>query len=55
LQIESAWDRIRNVLTLRIPDGGVVQDTPEPEAFATTRMYDGREMPLSTACRGEKA
>ena len=45
VQIEPAWDRIRNLLTLRFPDGDVVQDTPEPGTPATTRMYDGREMP----------
>jgi uncharacterized protein len=45
LQIEPAWDRIRNVLTLGFPDGDVVQDTPEPGDAATTRMYDGREIP----------
>lgn len=45
LQIEPAWDRVRNVLTLRFPDGEVVQATPEPGAPATTRMYDGREIP----------
>jgi uncharacterized protein YcbX len=45
LQIEPAWDRARNVLALRFPDGNVVQDTPEPGASAATRMYDGREIP----------
>jgi uncharacterized protein len=45
LQIDAAWDRVRNVLTLRFPDGDVVQDTPEPGAAATTRMYAGREIP----------
>jgi uncharacterized protein len=45
VQIEPAWDRIRNVLTLAFPDGDVVQDTPEPGAAATARMYDGREIP----------
>jgi uncharacterized protein len=45
LRIEPTWDRIRNVLTLGFPDGGTVQDTPEPGAAATTRMYDGREIP----------
>jgi len=45
LQIEPAWDRLRNVLTLDFPDGDVVQGTPEPGAAATTRMYDGREIP----------
>ncbi len=44
LQVEAAWDRIPNVLTLRFPDGTVVQDTPEPGASTTTRMYDGREI-----------
>lgn len=45
LQIEPAWDRVRNVLTLGFPDGDVVRDTPELGAPATTRMYDGREIP----------
>ena len=45
VQIEPAWDRERDVLALRFPDGSVVQDTPEPGASATTRMYDGREIP----------
>ena len=45
LQVEPAWDRARDVLALRFPDGNVVQDTPEPGASAATRMYDGREIP----------
>jgi uncharacterized protein YcbX len=45
LQVEPAWDRARKVLTLAFPDGDVVHDTPEPGAHATTRMYDGREIP----------
>ena len=45
LQIEAAWDRVRKLLTLAFPDGDVVQDTPEPGAPATIRMYDGREIP----------
>ena len=45
LQIEPAWDRVRNVLTLGFPGGDVVQGTPEPGAPATTRTYDGREIP----------
>jgi uncharacterized protein len=45
VQVEPAWDRERNVLTLTFPDGDVVQDTPEPGETATTRMYDGREIP----------
>jgi len=45
LQIEPTWDRVRNVLTLGFPDGEVVKDTPEPGPAATTRMYDGREIP----------
>jgi uncharacterized protein len=56
LQIEPAFDRVRNVLTLAFPDGEVVQDTPEPGTRTTTRMYDGREIagwiipgPLSAA------
>jgi uncharacterized protein len=44
-QIEPTWDRARNVLTLRFPDGDVVRDTPEPATPATTRLYDGREIP----------
>jgi uncharacterized protein len=45
MQIEPAWDPVRDVLALRFPDGSVVQDTPEPGASAATRMYDGREIP----------
>ena len=45
LQVEPIWNRARDVLTLAFPDGDVVQDTPEPGAHATTRMYDGREIP----------
>jgi uncharacterized protein len=45
VQIEAAWDEARNVLTLGFPDGGVVQGTPECGNHATTRMYDGREIP----------
>jgi uncharacterized protein len=45
LQIEPAWDPARNVLTLGFPGGEVVQDTPEPGTRATTRLYDGREIP----------
>jgi uncharacterized protein len=45
LKIEPVWDRARNVLTLGFPDGDVVRDAPEPGAPATTRMYDGREIP----------
>jgi uncharacterized protein YcbX len=45
VQVEAAWDRARDVLALHFPDGSVVQDTPEPGAFATTRNYDGREIP----------
>jgi uncharacterized protein len=45
LQVQPAWDRARNVLTLGFPDGHVVQDAPETGAPATTRMYDGRELP----------
>ena len=45
LQVEPAWDRDRNVLTLTFPDGEVIQDTPELGAAATTKMYDGREIP----------
>ena len=49
LQIEPAWDRARDVLALRFPDGRVVEDTPEPGACAVTRMYDGREIPRCRA------
>ncbi len=59
LQVEPAFDRERNVLSLRFPDGVLVQDTPEPRVVATTRMYDGREVsgwvicgPLSAALSG---
>jgi uncharacterized protein len=45
LQIEPDWDRARDVLALRFPDGNVVQDTPEPGASAATRTYDGRKIP----------
>ena len=45
LSIEPAWDRARNALALRFPDGTVVQDTPENGAPAVTRMYDGRKIP----------
>jgi len=45
LRIEPTWDRVRNVLALAFPDGDVVEDTPQPGAPATTRMYDGREIP----------
>jgi uncharacterized protein len=45
LQVEPSWNRAQNVLTLAFPDGDVVHDTPEPGAHATTRMYDGREIP----------
>jgi uncharacterized protein len=45
LQIEPTWDRARNVLALRFPDGNVVHDTTEPGARSVTRMYDGREIP----------
>jgi uncharacterized protein len=45
LSIEPAWDRARNALELRFPDGNVVQDTPEPGAPAVTRMYNGRKIP----------
>ncbi len=45
LQIDPAWDRARNVLTLGFPDGNVIQGRPELGAAASTRMYDGRELP----------
>jgi uncharacterized protein len=45
LQIEPAWDEVGDVLTLGFPNGDVIQDTPEPGAPASTRMYDGREIP----------
>ena len=59
VQVEPAWDRARDVLALRFPDGDVVQDTPKLGASAATRMYDGREIsgwiipgPLSAALSG---
>lgn len=59
LQIEPAWDWAGDVLALHFPDGSVVRYTPEPGAFAATRMYDGREIfgriipgPLSAALSG---
>jgi len=45
LRIEPSWEPARNLLTLRFPDGGVVQDAPGPGTAAVTRMYDGREIP----------
>jgi uncharacterized protein len=45
LQVDPAWDPVREVLALRFPDGAVVQDTPKPGAAAVTTMYDGREIP----------
>src|SRR5580658_7506580 len=45
LQIEPAWDRVRNVLALRFPDGSIVKDIPRPGACAATRTYNGREIP----------
>jgi hypothetical protein len=45
VRIESSWDPARNLLALRFPDGGVVQDTPGFGTAAVTRMYDGREIP----------
>ncbi|HEY2692276.1 MAG TPA: MOSC N-terminal beta barrel domain-containing protein [Streptosporangiaceae bacterium] len=45
VRIVPAWDRARNLLTLSFPDGDAVQGTPEPGAPATTRMYDGRQIP----------
>jgi uncharacterized protein YcbX len=45
LAIEPTWDRARNTLALRFPDGEVVRDTPETGPAASTRMYDGREVP----------
>lgn len=45
LRVEPAWEPARNILTLRFPDGVTVQDSPEHGVPATTRMYDGREMP----------
>jgi uncharacterized protein len=59
LRIEPSWEPARNLLTLRFPDGSVVQDAPGPGTPAVTRMYDGREVPgrvipgpLSTALSG---
>jgi len=45
LRIEPSWEPARNLLTLRFPDGSVVQDAPGPGTAAVTRMYDGREIP----------
>jgi uncharacterized protein len=45
LQVEPTWDRVRNVLTLVFPDGDVVREAPEPGVPATTRLYDGRQIP----------
>ena len=45
LQVEPTWDRIRNILTLSFPDGTVVRASPEPSESASTRMYNGREIP----------
>jgi len=44
VRVAPRWDRTRNVLMLRFPDGDVVQDEPALGAPATTRMYDGREI-----------
>jgi uncharacterized protein YcbX len=59
LRIEPSWDRARNVLALRFPDGSVAEDAPGPGTAAVTRTYDGREIPgqvipgpLSTALSG---
>ena len=45
LRVEPCWEPDRNRLSLRFPDGCVVQGEPEPGAAAITRMYDGREIP----------
>jgi hypothetical protein len=45
LRIEPRWEPARNLLALRFPDGGVVQDAPGPGTAAVTRTYDGREIP----------
>jgi len=45
MRITPTWDRARNVLALRFPDGNVVEDAPEPGTAAATRTYDGREIP----------
>jgi hypothetical protein len=45
LRVEPSWEPDRNRLSLRFPDGRVVQDEPEPGAAGITRMYDGREIP----------
>jgi uncharacterized protein YcbX len=45
LRIEPSWEPARKLLTLRFPDGSVVQDAPGPGTAAVTRMYDGREVP----------
>lgn len=43
MAVEPAWDG--TTLRLRFPDGGEVAEEPRPGAAATTRLYDGREMP----------
>ena len=45
LRVEPTWDRARNALALRFPDGSVVQDTPAPGAPVVTRLYNGRKIP----------
>jgi uncharacterized protein YcbX len=45
VRIEPSWEPARNLLTLRFPDGTVIQDEPGPGTAAVTRMYDGREIP----------
>jgi len=45
LRIEPSWEPARNLLTLRFPDGSVVQDEPEPGTAVVTRLYDGRKIP----------
>jgi MOSC N-terminal beta barrel domain len=62
LQIEPAWDRARDVLALRFPDGTVIQDTPQP-GFArppgcmTGGRYPGGSSPGRSAprCRAASA
>jgi uncharacterized protein len=59
LRVEPRWEPARNLLALRFPDGGIVEDAPGPGTAAVTRMYDGREIagrvipgPLSAALSG---
>jgi uncharacterized protein YcbX len=44
VQVAPSWDAQRGVLTLRFPDGSVVEDAPVPSGAAVTRNYEGREI-----------